>query len=67
MHSSYVLEHLINAQINIAEQQQQHKQAPKLEKQKLQTKEKSLKFCNQVLKALKEVGAINKSKKLQNN
>lgn len=64
MHSSFVFEHLINAQLNIAEQQQQQKKE-KSEKLPKQTKEKSLKLCNQVLKALNKVGAIDKTKKLQ--
>lgn len=60
MHSSYVFEHLINAQINIAEQQPQ----PQALQDKLQqSKEKSLKFCNRLKQALSEVGNINKAKK----
>lgn len=66
MHSSYVFEHLINAQINIAEQQQQqsqsHLQKPKQDKFQ-QSKEKSLKFCNRLKQAFSEVGNINKAKK----
>lgn len=66
MQSSYVFEHLINAQLNINEQQQKQQVKEKPENFE-QIKEKSLKFCNQVIKAFKEVGAINKQKKLQKN